>query len=145
MSAQDCPASHPVCSEWGYCQDASYKPGEGSLNLEAAPTQGYPIPPALPPLAPAPAPPPKPAAHQGYGPGTLEEEGQKWEDGACSSDADCPSEAPRCSEWGYCQQGGGECSSNLDCTDDNPVCSEWGFCQSASYQQGGGAALQTHL
>ena len=26
LSDQGCPASHPVCSEWGYCQDASYKP-----------------------------------------------------------------------------------------------------------------------
>ena len=115
------------------------------MNLETAPTQGYPFPPTLPLLAPAPAPPPKPATHQGYGSETLEEKGQKWEVGACSSDADCPSEAPKCSEWGYCQQGGGECSSNLDCTDDHPVCSEWGFCQSASYQQGGGGALQTPL
>jgi len=27
-SGRDCPRSDPVCSEWGYCQCASYKPGD---------------------------------------------------------------------------------------------------------------------
>ena len=38
LSDQGCPASHPVCSEWGYCQDASYKPPPTtSITQEASP------------------------------------------------------------------------------------------------------------
>ena len=36
LSDQGCPASHPVCSKWGYCQDASYKPPPTSSNTKEA-------------------------------------------------------------------------------------------------------------
>ena len=72
-----------------------------------------------------------------YGSGEQEKENPKLKYGACSSDADCPSETPKCAEWGFCQR---KCSSNLDCPADHPVCSKWGFCQCPSYQQGGAAS-----
>ena len=72
-----------------------------------------------------------------YGSGEQEKENPKLKYGACSSDADCPSETPKCAEWGFCQK---KCSSNQDCPADHPICSKWGFCQCPSHQQGGAAS-----
>merc|ERR1711962_1218158 len=85
--------------------------------------------------------------------------------GSCCSGADCPAEAPVCSEYGFCQCGSyqvggpacgpgvggggvgggcgsndrGSCCSSADCPYVAPVCSEHGYCQCASYQVGGPA------
>ena len=89
-SNDGCPSEAPVCSEYGYCQCASYKPGDAecgpgfgdsTLNNQLTETQ-------------------------------VCGEGQ----GACcaGSNDGCPPGAPVCSEWGYCQcaeyqPGGPEC------------------------------------
>ena len=147
-SEDDCPEEAPVCSEWGYCQCASYQPG----GPECGP--GFDE---------------KAANSQQNNGEQICGEGQ----GACcaGSNEGCPPEAPVCSEYGYCQcaeyqPGGPECGPGFDdkdvaprqdngnggicgtgqgaccagsndgCPSEAPVCSEWGYCQCASYKPG---------
>ena len=150
---QDCPASHPICSEWDFCQCPSYKPGGvGCWDLETVGAEGYPIPPPPPaPTAPATAPaqgypsrPPTPLT----APAPLE---QKYEDHYGSS-LQIPQHGYHAAEP---VQGHpipppppppqaaaptleeGLCSSDADCSSENPICSEFGHCQCPSYQPGG--------
>ena len=151
-SSGECPEEAPVCSEWGYCQCAEYKPGGPEcgpgFDYKAANTQ---------------------ESNQENASEQICGEGQ----GACctGSNDGCPPEAPVCSEYGYCQcseyqPGGPECGpgfgdslevsgkgnggkicgtgpgaccagSNEGCPPVAPVCSEWGYCQCETYQQGG--------
>ena len=95
-SNDGCPAEAPICSEWGYCQCASYKPGDpecgpGFDNVKMETSEG--------------------------GGGGICGTGQ----GACcaGSNDGCPEEAPVCSEWGYCQcasykPGDPECGPGFD-------------------------------
>merc|ERR1712238_245864 len=81
----DCPATDPVCSEFGFCQCECYKPGDkecwskgeevcgaGDGNNEKAETQDD----------------------------TSKGGNEK---GDCNADADCPATDPICSEFGFCQ------------------------------------------
>ena len=55
-SDADCSSENPICSEFGFCQCPSYKPGgEGCWDLEA-PTPPENLSPPPPPRAPASAP-----------------------------------------------------------------------------------------
>ena len=80
-SNDDCPPEAPICSEYGYCQCSSYKPG----GPECGPSFDQ----------------------QNSIDGSLlnEEQNCGAGQGACcvGSNDGCPPEAPICSEYGYCQ------------------------------------------
>ena len=75
--------------------------------------------------------------------------------GACSSDSQCPRNAPYCSKFGYCRteagyaNGGdgppadpnaGKCGDNSHCPRRAPHCSKFGYCQeTAQHGTNGGA------
>ena len=151
-SDQDCPASHPICSEWYFCQCPSYKPGGvGCWDPEAVGSEGYPTPPP-PPAPTAPATPPA----QGYpsrpptsttSPAPLQ---QKNEDHygsplQISQHGYHPAEPvqgypippPPSPQAAAPAMKEGVCSSDADCSSESPICSEFGFCQCPSYQPGG--------
>ena len=91
-SNDGCPLEAPICSEWGYCQCASYQPGgpECGPGFDSNQVENV----------------------------MDEKEGRicgKGQGACCAGSNDgCPLEAPVCSEWGYCQcasyqPGGPEC------------------------------------
>ena len=163
----DCPSTDPVCSEWGFCQCASYKPGGAACWGRGGDGDALvPLPPPLqlttrPIYNAPPAPGHTEEPNQDNQHGSSQEPptptaslsglydapplagapapGAPWNLGACSSAADCPPASPMCSEWGYCQSRARRCASNEDCATSHPICSEWGYCQCASYQPGGPA------
>ena len=78
-SNAECPPTDPVCSEYGFCQCESYKPGDPECwgNRD---TKGG----------------------GGYGAGETDAvQGNDHDQGACASDADCPPTDPVCSEYGF--------------------------------------------
>merc|ERR1712037_778147 len=87
-SDADCPASDPVCSEYGFCQCESYQPGDSGC-WQGSEGGGGEVGKAG-------------GAQGGFGGG-----GQGGQaggaQGGCTSDADCPSSDPVCSEFGFCQ------------------------------------------
>merc|ERR1711971_166218 len=73
-SSADCPASDPVCSEFGFCQCECYQPGDAQCWGKGDTVCS------------------SEAAGDGGG-----------GDSGCKSDADCPLTDPVCSEFGFCQ------------------------------------------
>merc|ERR1712227_14635 len=125
-SNDGCPPEAPICSEYGYCQCTSYKPGDPECGPgfgdSASNNRGE--------------------ETQGNG-GQICGEGQ----GACcaGSNDGCPPEAPVCSEWGYCQcaeyqPGDPECGPGFDDVPENSQATEndgLGFGGSAPNKKGG--------
>ena len=125
----DCPSTDPVCSEWGFCQCASYKPGGAACWGRGGDGD-----------APTPLPPPlqvttRPIYNAPTAPGHTGEPNQDDQHGS-SQEPPTPT-ASLSGLYDAPPLAVGRCASNEDCPTGHPICSEWGYCQCASYQPGG--------
>ena len=116
-SNDGCPPEAPVCSEWGYCQCASYQPG----GPECGPGFDY-------------------LAGSGQDSQDYSQDVDIINDNEITNENQEPNENKVEQKDGQiCGTGQGACcaGSNDGCPLEAPVCSEWGYCQCASYQPGG--------
>ena len=162
ISNQDCPPSHPDCSEEGYCQCAEDQPCWDKRG--GAPATTYPaFPPSHPPSyttleAPSPSytvpkAPPTPPPTDSYQEPSLSHIKQPEETSFLQSSPaptsspapaptpapapvtpPAPSLAPSSGPAPPAPSLAGSCKSNQDCPASHPICSEWDFCQSPSYK-----------
>ena len=125
-SNEGCPPEAPVCSEYGYCQCASYKPGGPACGTNYIERQ------------------PKKGKQEGLGI-FIDNMGlpvwDKTSTIASIGQNPKPMEQNLKPVGQVCGTGQGSCcaGSNEGCPPQAPICSEYGYCQCASYKPGGPA------